>query len=533
MKKTYLKWIFAAVLVLAALLTGLWFLNSRYLFACGKLIPRDSETLDLRGEEVTLQDYTELQQLLPRCRIVWDVPFQGSSYPSDTTTLRVETFSAEDLQQLELFPDLQTLDATACPEHDLLMDFGARHPGCQVVYQVTLGGEARAWDTQTLTLENVDLEELRQALPLLPRLSRVGFTGDLPAPEELMAFRAENPGLLVSWEVTFDGETYPSSCLDLDLSGTERSFGEVEALLTYLPLLESCDMTGCGLSDSDMIRLADRFYQTFFIWEMEMAGTRFSTDSIEIDISGRKIQDVSEVEALLPYFPRLERLYMSDCGVDNETMDSFNRRYEDIKIVWTVYLRGFGIRTDSWYFYPYKMDPYRFPYKDCFYDVELALLRYCTDMRSIDLGHMPSVSDISFVAYMPHLRYLILTETAVSDLSPLSNCKELVYFEATKTYYITDLSPLIECTNLENVNLGWSYNMYPDPLGEMPWLQHVWWCSTKNTYTLPCSTAEPYLTEALPDTVLFFDGAHPVDGGWRQLQTYYDMRDIMGMFYLR
>ena len=80
-----------------------------------------------------------------------------------------------------------------------------------------------------------------------------------------------------------------------------------------------------------------------------------------------------------------------------------------------------------------------------------------------------------------------------------------------------------------------SYEPYPDPepVSKMPWLKHIWWCSAKATIGLPCSTAEELFTETLPDTILFFDGAHPVDGGWREFQTYYDMRDLMEMFYLR
>ena len=111
------------------------------------------------------------------------------------------------------------------------------------------------------------------------------------------------------------------------------------------------------------------------------------------------------------------------------------------------------------------------------------------------------------------------------------NCKELVYFEISTCPIAKDLSSLVECTALEDINLGWSYPD-PEPLASMPWLKHVWWCSA-TSMDLPCADAPELLGEALPNTVLFFDGYHPVDGGWRELQTYYDMRDLMGMRYLR
>lgn len=530
--RSLVKWLFAAALILLLCAAGLWFMTSRFLLVDGQLVSRNSRELDLRETPLSFQEYEQLQQKLPQCDITWNVPFQGGTYSSDSTSLRIESLSREDMSALAFFPHLASLDATACEDMDALQEYQARNPGCQIIYQITLGGQDIPWDTETLTADNVSLDELRQNIPYLPNLSRIHLTGKLPAAAELKAFQADLPGILVSWETNISARTYPSTATELDLSGVSLTAQELEAALPYFPVLERCDVTGCGIDDDQMIRICDAFYQTFFVWEMDILGQRFSTASAEIDISGKKVADVAAVENLLPYFPLLERLIMSDCGVGNETMDAFNRRHEDIQIIWSVYLRGYSIRTDSWYFYPYKMNPHRFPYKDWFYDIELEVLRYCTEMRSIDLGHMPSVSDISFCAYMPHLRYLILTETAVTDLTPLANCTELVYFEATKCR-VSDLSPLINCVNLENVNLGWNGSAYPDTLAKMPWLQHIWWCSTKNTYGLPCSDAEPMLTEALPDTILFFDGAHPVDGGWRTLQTYYDMRDIMGMFYLR
>ena len=95
-----------------------------------------------------------------------------------------------------------------------------------------------------------------------------------------------------------------------------------------------------------------------------------------------------------------------------------------------------------------------------------------------------------------------------------------------------DLTPLIHCTKLENVNLGWTY-CSPKGLDQMPWLHHIWWNCSKRQTGMPCANAEQILSEALPGTVLMFDGEHPVDKGWRDLQTYGDMRDLMDMFYLR
>ena len=66
----------------------------------------------------------------------------------------------------------------------------------------------------------------------------------------------------------------------------------------------------------------------------------------------------------------------------------------------------------------------------------------------------------------------------------------------------------------------------------MTWLKNLWWANADGLYGRPCSGAKAILMEALPDTHMQFDGAHPSAAGWRQLPNYFAMRDLMGMYYL-
>ena len=523
------KWLLAVGILVAAAVICCAVAASRFLWVGGQLVSRQVSSLDLRGEELALSDYAELQRKLPKCDILWNVPIGDSRYPSDSETLPVQGMTEQDAALLDYFPNLQSLDARDCADLASVSAFLSRRP--ELVCRFTLAGETVSSDAESLRVADVSLSELRGVLPLMNRLQRLELTGSRPDISELRELQWEYPAVTVLWEVALPDGTVLSDTTSLDLRTTQMDYASAGALISQLPLLEKVDMRGCGLTDEEMIRLTKSFPQTLFVWDMEVAGLKFPTDSTEIDISGQRVSDPAEVESLLSCFPRLERVIMSDCGLDDETMDALNRRHEDIRFVWTVYVRWWPVRTDALYFYPYKMDQ-RFPFKDEFCDAELYPLRYCTDMVSIDLGHNASVYTIEWAAFMPNLRYLILTECPVTDLTPLVNCKELVYLEMTKCWWEKDLAPLVECTALEDLNLGWSYPD-PEPVSKMPWLKHIWWCSAKATIGLPCSTAEELFTETLPDTILFFDGAHPVDGGWREFQTYYDMRDLMEMFYLR
>ena len=66
----------------------------------------------------------------------------------------------------------------------------------------------------------------------------------------------------------------------------------------------------------------------------------------------------------------------------------------------------------------------------------------------------------------------------------------------------------------------------------MTWLKNLWWCDAATAYNPRWPEAIAQMQEALTDTriVIYID--HPTAGGWRQLDNYYAMRDLMEVFYL-
>ena len=515
-------WICGAVLIVTLL--ALVFVN--YFYWTGwQIVPRSAARVDLRGSGATFDDCARIQSQLPGCEILWDIPFQGKLCSSDLEALTVTSLSREDLAVLEQFPRLATLDATHCTDYPALMEYQTRHPECAVLYTVTLGGTDYSQDSDKLVIRDPVPSELEAGLPFLPRVTEVRLEGVLPGIDVLESLREHFPGIRFLWTVTLGNREYPSSTSQLDLAGNALRFGELTQTLDLLPELRSLNVMDCGLSDAELKIIAARYPKCFVLCQMEVAGLSFPTDSTMIDISNRTVKSREEIEALLPFFPKLERVIMCRCGLDDETMDSLNKAYDNIRFVWSVKIKDVYVRTDATYFYPFKF------YKTMSVDTEdLYPLRYCTDMVCIDIGHMGAVTNCEWAAFMPELKYLILGETGISDLSPLSNCKKLAFLEIF-TIPCTDYSPLIGCTGLEDLNLGRTYGD-PTPLTKMTWLKNVWWANVHGTRGLPCSNAKAVLEEALPNTNLRFDLAHPTASGWRKLDNYFGMRDFMGMFYL-
>ena len=499
----------------------------RFYWTGWQFVSRDATQLNLCGSSLDYSDYQRIQNALPECEILWDVPFQENVYPSNTREIQVSSLSQEDVTALSYFPDLTILDAVDCTDYDQLLSFQEKHPECDTLIMVRLGSDSYLNDAAQLTLQDVTADEMYQMLPMFKNLTDVLLTGDLPSIDQLRQIQADFASIHFRWEVPLGDTTVDSSVRKLDLSERPLSYDQAEQLLRMLPELEWVDMRFCGLTDAEMIRLSDCYPKCFFLWNMEVAGICFPTDSQEIDISGQPVDSREQIESVLSYFPYLERVIMCQCGLDDETMDAINQSHEDIRFVWSVQIKNVFVRTDATYFYPYKF------YKDMVVTTEdLYPLRYCTDMIAIDIGHMTTVTNCDWAAYMPNLKYLIIVETAITDLTPLSNLKNLVFLEIFTTK-ITDYSPLLGCTALEDLNLGLTYGD-PAPIAKMTWLKNLWWSGVDGTVGLPCSNAKAILTEALPNTCMKFNLQTPnVNNGWRQLDNYYAMRDLMEVFYLQ
>ena len=295
------------------------------------------------------------------------------------------------------------------------------------------------------------------------------------------------------------------------------SAAQLEAVLPWYPELARIDLRGSSLQEQEIQTLADKFPGITFLFDMTIAGITVSTDAEEIDISGHALENVSQIEEVLPYFPNLKKVVMCGCGIDNETMDALNRRYEDIRFVWSVYMGPILLRTDATWFMPFKWGAQ-------VTTEDLYNLRYCTDMVCIDIGHM-AVSSCEWAAYMPNLKYLLMADTQVSDLTPLKDLKKLIYLELFLTQ-VTDLSPLVGCTALEDINLCYTYGD-PRPLLEIKTLQNIWW---SGGWGLP--TYAHQFRQNNPDIRLEYNTLSSTGGGWRELQNYYDMRDLLGMGYM-
>lgn len=439
-------------------------------------------------------------------------------YEQSITELDLSGAPIEDLEALGAFPGLRKLNVRGTgltvEEYETLRTW---LPDCEILWDVPFQGSYYPNDRKTLTVTTLADRDVA-LLDYLPDLQFI-YAQDCQDYAQLTALRQRRPDCRVYYSIEVGGEAYSYKITSLTTPGDDPD--ALCALLPYFPDLKSVTLTPPLAEIDRILALRAAFRDITFTWQLDIKGIYADEFTTTLDLTGIPMT-VEEMETLIPYLPSLSYVDMTDCGISNEEMEEMNLRHENIKIVWTVTLgRWYRIRTDATWFMPVKYDFY--PRGNDLYN-----LRYCHDIIALDIGHM-DIYSCDFVAYMPHLKYLLLADTEISDLTPLTGLTELVYLELFLTN-VTDYSPLLTLTALEDLNLHYTRGD-PEIIAQMTWLKNLWW-GHNDTWRLGWNTQQ-MLRAALPDCHCEFMCTSSTGAGWRQLPNYYAQRDIFGMRYMK
>lgn len=528
----------ATVLILAILLAvaggSFLILNGNYLIDF-KLYPKNASGMDLRQEDISIEHYDALHQKMPGCQILWNVPFQNGKLSSDITEITVDTLSSQDVEALAYFPKLETVHAESCRDYDNLALLHQKYPNLTVSSCVVLDGIEYPADTESVELKTASPENLSM-LPLLKNLHTV-TVADSEGGQDFSALSAYCRDNDLEFRFHIGEELVDTNVQELTVEGiTDADF----ALLDSLTELKTLTLVDPKANPDALISMAEDRPDVAVSWEVRIGDHVFQSTDTEVDLSQTVVTDLAEVEEKLEYLPDVEKVIFGLCGkfgegldnpdwgnskakvaasdIANEDMAAYRDRVRDkYKVVWTVRLGpSIALRTDKDNFMPNHFGVGRL-FNDYAYN-----LRYCEDMVCLDVGHM-TLTDISFVEFMPNLKYLILAWTEVQYIEPIRSCKNLIWLELDNSC-IRDYSPLVDCTALQDLNIGKTFCDIT-PITQMTWL--------KNLYMIFCDGGRAWqCTQALPDTHVVARGDATVGGGWRRLPNYYDMRDCLGMYYM-
>ena len=505
----YLVGILLAVIVVAD-----WFFSDNVVVG-GTLYPRDIQSLDLRGQQISVREYEQLRESLPDCALQWDVPLSTGSYPEDVQVLTLSGLTDDDVEAIAYFKSLQTVVAEGCTDYPQLQQLQARYPELEVQYSVVIGGESYPLDTAVLVVSALTEEDIA-AIGYLPELKYI-HAGQCGEPAQVEKLRSAYPDLSVVTSVQIAGKE--QSVQTTSLEAAEVTWEEAQQL-KYLPLLKQVHLTDPQMDAAELLRLREELPHVQVTWDITVNGMTLDSSVKEVEFTQLNVP-LEELKEGLACLPELEKVILNQCGVDNETMAAWREEMRgQYKVVWTIQCGEMLVRTDDTYFMPRK-------YELKTGDEAIVDLHYCEDMICIDIGHSLSVTHCEWAAYMPNLKYLILAETGVSDLTPLSGLKNLIFLEIFLSQ-VNDYSPLLGCTALEDLNLCYTKGDL-EVLGEMTWLKRLW----IGRAHIDVWNHKEELEQKLPNCEINTDVIFSTGQGWRQNKNYFDMRDVLGMFYMK
>ena len=270
-----------------------------------------------------------------------------------------------------------------------------------------------------------------------------------------------------------------------------------------------------SLSWESIARMEDAAPEAEFLYYFTLYGRSYSLAATELDLNHITIDDQGElVRQILPCMKHLAYLDMDFCGVDNEHMAAIRDDFPNIKVVWRIWFGSqYSVRTDV-----EKILASQPSNGGMLYGTNADALKYCTEVKYLDIGHNEEMTDISFVSYMPKLEVLIVAMSKITDISALSHCPELEYLEV-QTTRVEDLTPLIGLTKLRHLNICDDFNLTDlSPVYSLTGLERLW----IGRYTPIPEEQVEIMQKLAPDCVINTTAVDPHDD-WRWGNERYEL----------
>ena len=363
-----------------------------------------------------------------------------------------------DVAKLDYFTRLKSADlrGSSCPAE--IAQWAALHPQVQVLYTVVLPNGERVENTvEELDLEWMTAEDVPAMLDALSGLNnirslRFGEVGGQLGIQDMQAIRALKPDAAFHFSAVIGGKVFDSEAESLDLSDARHE--DVQALAVVLSCMSRLTTVELGSEEAgsipwpDIALLKSTRPDVQFHYSFTLYGKQIDLDTEKLDYRGLPIRDNGDaLYSVLSCMNRCSYVDLDSTGISDSSLEKLRALFPQTKIVWRVWFgENYSVRTDVERILASKPTVGGM-IRDA------SMLRYCTDVKYLDLGHNDDLTDLSFVASMPNLEVLIIAMTGVTDISPLRSCPRLEYLELNSTN-VSDLGPLEKLTGLHHLNIA-------------------------------------------------------------------------------
>ena len=360
---------------------------------------------------------------------------------------------ASDLGALAVYENLQTLDLRGSSCYAAIGTYITAHPEVKVTYDVKLGENRYSPDMTEIVLNDgeYDFQELLENLKFFPNLERLQLSKTTLSAQQLQLLQGVYSNLTVDYSVDLLGQEISGNTVELNLAWMDPadldSISNQLSLLTNLKVVQL--MTPEGTSrflPADVKRVMEAVPSETVHYTFELFGKTVSTTDERVEFKNVDIgnEGIPQIREALDILPNCTYFLMDTCGVDNEVMAQLRADYPDTKVVWRVF----------WAFYHDLTDMEMIHCTSGLDDENVEVLKYCNDVKYLDIGHNTELSNIDFVNYMPKLEIAIVVDSQIESVEPFANCPNLQWLEIVNCGKVSDLSPLANCKNLKGLNMS-------------------------------------------------------------------------------
>ena len=272
---------------------------------------------------------------------------------------------------------------------------------------------------------------------------------DVLRTEDLAAFAEACPDAELKYSLSFLGQELPLNKSELDFSSlTSAQVAEAASVLRCMNQVSRIQLND-SLTWDDVAKLHEAAPDAVLDYSFSLWGVDANLSDETLSFSHISMNDEgAAVRRIVPFMKNLETLDMDTCGVSNEAMAVIRDENPSVNVVWRVWFAGYTARTDV-----ERILASSTARGGVVTDADASVLKYCTKVKYLDLGHNKALTDISFASCMPELEVAIFAINDIEDISPLTDCPKLEYLEINSTN-VTDLTPLSNATALRFLNIG-------------------------------------------------------------------------------
>lgn len=363
-------------------------------------------------------------------------------------------------------------------------------------------------DTAAELTHSAQIQSLTDQADELPHLQTIRLTGEPPTARQILSLREAFPNAEIAYDrVELLGNCYDADITQLDLTAlTADQVTELTETLSALPCLTEVYLTKDGkvgpLPLEDAAALQQAYPELKIHYAAELFGQVLSTDMETVEYFKEAIGDegLAQFRLLLPMMYNLTYLRLDWCQTSDEAMAALRDEYAgSVKVVWRVFFGKFNCLTDTFKIWANGLETQ-----------SAQVLKYCTEVKYLDIGHSPKLENVDFLGYMPELEVAIIADCKLlTSIEPLRNCPKLEYLEVFTTG-VSDLSPLENLTNLQHLNISGTKVTDLSPIHGLSNLKRLW--SNRNDHLKDQVAA---FHEMYPDCRVLTNAGHPVNYQWR------------------